>query len=140
MTVILLDARQLKKNPDWLQELVQALEPMASEVVILDENGNQKDERERKKYYKEAALWVNLGHDLPRDFQEILGKGAITVMKEDVNPMFENYSPDQESGNSFLFTGNDKFSVFAAIVRALENHKFPYDWDNLKTESRKLAA
>ena len=138
--MILLDARQLKNNPDWLPELMQALEPMAREVVILDENGHQKDERERKKYYKEATLWVNLGHDLPRDWQEILEKGAIAVIKEDVNPIFENYSPDQETGNSFIFDRSDKYAVFAAIIRALENHKFPYDWKNLKEESAKLAS
>lgn len=137
--MILLDARQLKQNPKWLEELTQALEPMARKVVILDENGHQKDERERKKYYKEATLWVNLGHDLPRDWQEILEKGAVAVIKEDLNPIFENYSPDQESGNSFIFDKSDKYSVFAAVIRALENHKFPYDWENIKGASAKLA-
>lgn len=140
MATIILDARQLKKNPDWLKELAEALMPMSRDVVIFDENGNQKDEKERKKHYKDATLWVNLGHDLPRDWQEILGKGAVAVIKEDVNPIFENYSPDQENGNSFLFNVYDKYDIFAAIIRALENHKFSYDWQNIKGESGRLVG
>jgi glycogen synthase len=56
---------------------------------------------------------------------------GIVIVAEDKSPLLENYRPNEETGNSFLFKKRDLWSVFAAIVRALETHKFPYDWGHI---------
>lgn len=44
----------------------------------------------------------------------------------------ENYSPVQESGNAFLYDTEDVWQCFAAIVRAVETHIFPFDWKTIQ--------
>lgn len=44
----------------------------------------------------------------------------------------EDYNPIQEAGNGFLFDGKSVWHCFAAIVRALETHKFPFDWRTIQ--------
>lgn len=44
----------------------------------------------------------------------------------------ENYNPVQESGNSFIFSSPTHWQCFAAVVRALETFKFPYDWRTIQ--------
>ena len=40
------------------------------------------------------------------------------------------FDPVEEKGNGFLYHENP-WSLFAALVRAQETYRFPYDWDNL---------
>lgn len=40
----------------------------------------------------------------------------------------DDYNPVQETGDSFLFAETNPWLVFAAVVRALETFKFPFDW------------
>lgn len=39
-----------------------------------------------------------------------------------------NYDPNRETGNGFIFSKKDSWQVFAAIVRAMETYRFPFDW------------
>ncbi len=39
-----------------------------------------------------------------------------------------DYNPNTESGNSFVYKSLNHWEIFAAIVRACETYKFPYDW------------
>lgn len=48
----------------------------------------------------------------------------------------KNYDPNHETGNSFLFdaAGSDaatSWTMFAALVRACETYKFPFDWKHI---------
>ncbi len=40
----------------------------------------------------------------------------------------ENYDPNREKGNSFIYNGMSQWSMFSALVRAMETFKFPFDW------------
>jgi len=46
--------------------------------------------------------------------------------------MLQNYNPAQESGNAFLYEHQDAWSAFAAIVRATETYKLPFDWRTIQ--------
>lgn len=45
-----------------------------------------------------------------------------------------DYNPLLEKGNGFYFKKDGKWEIFAAIVRALETYKFPYDWEDVVKE------
>ena len=47
----------------------------------------------------------------------------------------ENYNQNQESCDSFLYEGSTVWHCFAAIVRALETYRFPYDWKTIQKNS-----
>lgn len=44
----------------------------------------------------------------------------------------ENYDPNQEAGNAFTFEKENVWHAFAAIVRAMETYRFPYDWRTIQ--------
>lgn len=45
--------------------------------------------------------------------------------------IIEDYNPTREKGNAFIFIKDSPWSLFATLIRALENFRFPYDWKNI---------
>ncbi len=45
-----------------------------------------------------------------------------------------DYNPNQESGNAFVYSKLTVWHCFAALVRALETFRFPYDWKSIQKE------
>jgi len=43
----------------------------------------------------------------------------------------EPFDPIEEKGNGFVFEEGNAWSLFAALVRAAETYRFPYDWQNI---------
>jgi len=60
------------------------------------------------------------------ELEACLQYGVVPVAQEGRG--LEDYNPVQESGDSFLFTEASPWMCFAALVRALETFKFPFDW------------
>lgn len=46
--------------------------------------------------------------------------------------LLDDYNPVQESGNAFVYESASSWQCFAALVRALETFKFPYDWRTIQ--------
>lgn len=40
----------------------------------------------------------------------------------------QNYDPNREKGNAFVFEKLSPWLMFAAMVRACETYRFPFDW------------
>lgn len=53
--------------------------------------------------------------------------------------MLENYNPNQERGCAFLYESPSPWQCFAALVRALETYRFPFDWRNMQREALRVA-
>lgn len=54
------------------------------------------------------------------------------IFKENhLSSLLKEFNPVKNEGNSYLFESLDKWSVFYAIIRYLENYKFPFDNKNL---------
>lgn len=68
------------------------------------------------------------------EVQTCLQYGVVPVV---TGGDLENYDPVQERGNAFIFEQHEKpeltaWSAFAALTRALETFKFPYDWRTIQ--------
>lgn len=63
------------------------------------------------------------------DVEELLANGIIPISQE--RPEVEDYDPNHETGNAFIYKNTSPWSVFAAVVRAVETFKFPYDWKHI---------
>lgn len=63
------------------------------------------------------------------DVEEMLLNGTIPISPS--RSEVQDYDPNHETGNSFIYKKEDYWCVFAALVRALETFKFPYDWNNI---------
>lgn len=55
---------------------------------------------------------------------------AVPITSVEVD-FLKNYTGPTENGNSFKFQEPSSWGMYAAIVRALENFGFPYDWKNI---------
>ncbi len=71
------------------------------------------------------------------EVQACLSYGVIPISPE--CETLENYDPVQERGTGFLFAPaktpeQTAWSAFAALARALETYKFPYDWRTIQRQ------
>lgn len=66
------------------------------------------------------------------ELEQCLAYGVVPVTP--VSSATKDYNPIQESGNSFQFQKDTVWHVFAAIVRALETNKFPFDWRTIQRQ------
>ncbi|PIQ75706.1 hypothetical protein COU78_02945 [Candidatus Peregrinibacteria bacterium CG10_big_fil_rev_8_21_14_0_10_49_24] len=84
-----------------------------------------------EKMYKAAdmVLFLSDPASLP-ELKQSLENAAIPIAPQ--TKALENYNPVQESGNAFLYETEDAWQCFAAIVRAMETHVFPYDWKTIQ--------
>jgi hypothetical protein len=83
----------------------------------------------RRKMYaaSDGALFFTVD---PVELQNCLAYGAIPIGPK--QPGLENYDPVQESGNAFLADPLTSWTWFAALVRACETYKLPYDWRTIQ--------
>lgn len=50
----------------------------------------------------------------------------------------DDYDPVQESGNAFLAARPNAWQCFAALVRAIETYKLPFDWRTIQRNGMEL--
>lgn len=55
----------------------------------------------------------------------------LMPQKSHINSLLKEFNPMKNEWNSFLFESTDKWTIFYALVRYLENYKFPFDNKNL---------
>jgi hypothetical protein len=113
------------------------------------------NEKSRKELMQASDIMVAMPFN---DLEEMFLNGVVPISHEREGAM--NYDPNQESGNSFVYSAVDigengvsdtrscnrmnlsevcesnssvdaHWKIFAALVRALETFKFPYDWKNI---------
>ncbi|MFC1600400.1 hypothetical protein ACFL3T_05210 [Patescibacteria group bacterium] len=70
------------------------------------------------------VILINENHDKVKKAWE---NGVVPITQE-LDPSVVDYNPNTESGNAFVYQNANEWEIFAAVVRALETHKFPYDW------------
>lgn len=78
----------------------------------------------------EASIIVLLSED-SKLLEKAWQNGAVPVTSS-FDKRIEDYNPNTEKGNCFVFKNFNEWEIFAAVVRALETYKFPYDWKFIK--------
>ncbi len=64
--------------------------------------------------------------------EKIQKAGIIPILPAEQLPYLENYDPQSETGNVFLFEPDNFWQFLKTIICASENSKFKYDWKNLQ--------
>ncbi|MDD4628828.1 MAG: hypothetical protein PHE68_05575 [Candidatus Peribacteraceae bacterium] len=96
------------------------------------------DEGSIRKMY--AASDMALFLTAPAETEEMkycLTYGVVPIAPE--GKPLEDYNPVQETGDSFLFSQLTAWHCFAAIVRAMETYKFPFDWRTIERHGMEKA-
>lgn len=88
------------------------------------------DETLRRKLYAAADISLFFARDRGEELLNCLAYGAVPVSPK--QPLLQDYNPIQESGNAFLAEPHTPWTWFAALVRAIETYKLPYDWRTIQ--------
>ncbi|MDA1208634.1 MAG: hypothetical protein O2904_01215 [bacterium] len=89
------------------------------------------DESSQKQMYLAADMALFLSN--PKGMKEVqtcLSNGVVPISPK--NDELEKYNAIQESGNAFIFDKLNEWSCYAAVVRAVETHVFPFDWKTIQ--------
>ncbi len=92
------------------------------------------EEEEYLSAYEAADVLLTFSQDKDSilEVRHALEKGVIPIVAHDFPlEILENYNPNLENGNSFMYYKQTPWAIFATIIRAYENYRFPYDWRNL---------
>jgi hypothetical protein len=137
---VLIDARGCQDTA-LLDRMVSGLEQLEARVRILGEGAKKIPHAfSLEEAMEEAHIWVILSDQLPKEFPDLIERGIVPVMLQGMHPEAKNYSPSQEDGNAFLFPALGEWRIYGAIVRALENFHFSYDWNNLKNHGKSFIV
>lgn len=75
---------------------------------------------------KNAHLVVLLNANF--DKVKLAWKHGVVPITKNLDSSIMDYNPNTESGNAFVYKNANEWEIYAAVVRALETYKFPYDW------------
>lgn len=79
----------------------------------------------------DMALFLTDAAELP-ELPIALRYGTIPIAP--ANKILKNYDPNQENGDAFTFEKRNAWHCFAAVVRALETYRFPFDWKTIQRQ------
>lgn len=134
---VILDVRTA--DPALVEALLPGLDDLPARFRILGDSGKSLPHVfSLEEAMEEGHIWVVLGEKIPAQFSMIIDRGIVPVMMEGLHKDAENYNPVEEQGNSFLFQKLSAWNVHTALVRALENFAFAYDWENLRNQGKAL--
>lgn len=96
------------------------------------------EERAVRKMYAAADMALFLTEPLHTpELSLCLRYGVIPIAP--TTDTLENYNPNQERGYAFLYDPLSPWKCFAALVRALETYRFPFDWRNIQKAAMRRA-
>ena len=74
--------------------------------------------------------------------EEMLKKAweqGVVPITDIFDSAIEDYNPNSEVGNAFIYKSKNAWAIYAAIIRAVETFKFPYDWKYIMRSCMKSA-
>ncbi len=84
--------------------------------------------RERDAHYAEMWRACDMAFCLSAEAVEDALDAMIVPLSPKKMPRLQNYDPNREKGNAFTFEKMNPWLMFAAMVRACETYRFPFDW------------
>lgn len=125
-----------------LQEIVEGIAAIGIQLVVIEPRNDLelKAWRNFENLYPHAIKVLERselnGHVFDIEvLEEVTAEKLQELAEKKIVPMAEKglvqaFDPIAEKGNGFVFEENS-WSLFAALVRAAETYRFPYDWQNV---------
>lgn len=104
-----------------------------NKVAIVE---NTEDEKRKIYAASDILLVPNLSDECVEEAHQAMRYGVVPVIPP--QGFAEDYNPNQEKGSAFVYLKDSPWSLFATLIRALENFKFPYDWKNIQVAAMEL--
>ena len=146
LMAVVLDRELSEKEEENLKNILKGTAEIEVQVVIVaDTNLEAFSEphtivmpygrSNRKKLLEAADMALTFSFS---DVEEMLLNGTIPISCR--RSEVDDYNPNRESGNGFIYKEAGYWSIFAALIRALETFKFPYDWSNIVRQGRESVG
>jgi glycogen synthase len=136
---------------ELLQALLPGLFTLQTEVLVLGK-GSATYGALFTKLAKEQKHRLAIVPEKPEDMQAMYAACDMALFLSDAIPqkeltlclkygvvpiclpssLLDDYNPVQETGNAFVYEQPTMWSCFAALVRAVETYKFPFDWKTIQ--------
>ena len=137
---LVLDNEVEDSHRDAVERFLEGTCSLAVEVVVVADTDLDSfshpnvhyvpySEKSRKNLMEASDIMIALPSN---DLEEMLMNGVIPISH--VHDLIDDYNPNSEKGNGFVYGSVkevDQWKMFAALIRALETYKFPYDWRNI---------
>lgn len=129
--IFISDEKIIKALIPWLEVL------QTSFLIISDKNleTSSKNVAVVKKIPKDLEIWLDfiVTDNNTDNLKEFIHNWVCPIVQANnyLLAILEEFNPLKVSGNSFVFKNDNEWDIFYAIVRYLENFKFPYDNRNL---------
>jgi len=140
-----------KLGGNVLEELLPGLLTLPAEILVVGKGSSTygtlfttlaKEHRHRihivadkedplRRMYEAADMALFLSDPKSmKELQQCFTSGIVPVSL--ASSALDDYDPVQESGNAFLFASPNAWQCFAALVRAMETYKLPFDWRTIQ--------
>lgn len=134
---VILDVRNADQK--LVEDMIPGLEEIDARIKIIGNGAKSLPHAfSAEEAIEEAHIWVILGSEMPSEFKEIIKAGIVPIMLTGTCTKAENYDATQEKGNAFLFPKSSAWHIYGTLVRALENFRFSYDWENIRSQGHEL--
>ena len=143
LIVVIADLFRSNEEKKLLEQVLCGIKEIEASVLILATKVScshallaiflQIDINEKNLHQALAAGDIILlpNHCNPEITQACHAYGIVPIAASTQNSM-SDYNPVEETGNCFTYQSNSTWSMFAAVVRALETFKLPYDWQRIQ--------
>lgn len=129
MLIVNAPKKNMPHNTTMLEKLREGLDHLDIKVVETKQLTSQS--------LAKAHMVVIFGND-EAALKHAWEAGVVPIVKP-FNDSIVDYNPNTESGNSFIYEEDNYWAIFAAIVRARETYKFPYDWKFIMRSCKRSA-
>ncbi|MDD3302788.1 MAG: hypothetical protein PHN31_04465 [Candidatus Gracilibacteria bacterium] len=124
-------------NTDILEKIINGFSHIPINAVIISEKDLGK--KENIVYLDKQEEKNLMGYDFiicdecESDLLKYLKKGIVPIVQKDnyLNNILKEFNPVKVEGNAYFYDKVNEWSIFYAIIRYIENYKFPYDNRNL---------
>ncbi|MFH1233474.1 MAG: glycogen/starch synthase [Patescibacteria group bacterium] len=155
-----------QKGVELIIEILEPLTKLDLQIIIMGDGDKQyiaKLKKQIKKYpkkivwlpfaenqnletliYAGADIFLLPSHHEPCGINQLIAMryGCIPVVRR-VGGLYDtvtNFNPSTNRGDGFSFLNFDKYSLFATIVRALENYQHKHIWRDLIVRAMKKSS
>lgn len=98
---------------------------------------NNNDDERRKIYAASDIILIpTLSDECVEEGKRAMRYGVVPVTPP--QDFVEDYNPNQESGNAFVYLKDSPWNLFASFIRTIENCRFPYDWKNIQVSAMEV--
>lgn len=127
------------KDNEITENLLNWLKVLPSNFIIISEKNNEENIEKNivfiKKVPKDIESWIDfiVTDNNLENLKSYLALWICPILPEDnyLSTILEEFNPVKVIWNSYIYKKQNEWEIFYAIVKYLENYKFPYDNRNL---------